>query len=84
MNYESKKRVEKKIAQITVFQIISILSLPSYAQIIKKIEPDLIYTWSGLGLISILIAVTYMYKMRLKRELVKVEVQDATRLNRSA
>lgn len=75
MNLENKKSVEKKIAQITVFQIISILSLPSYAQIVKKVEPNLILTWIGFGLLAALVIGACMYKMRLKRELVKVEVQ---------
>lgn len=75
MNLENKKSTEKKIAQITIFQIISILSLPSYAQIIKKVEPSMILTWIGFGVLFALVIGTYAYKMRLKKDLVKVEVE---------
>ncbi len=69
--HENKKHVEKRIAQITIFQIISVLSLPSYAQIVKEVRPSQILMWVGFVLIVALIMCAYMYKMRLKRELVR-------------
>jgi multidrug transporter EmrE-like cation transporter len=68
-----KKYLEKKLAQITVFQIMLILSLPSYAQIIKKTEVNMTATWIGLSILMIVIMSTYVYKKRLKRHLVAVK-----------
>ncbi|MBC7456705.1 MAG: hypothetical protein H7235_00385 [Bdellovibrionaceae bacterium] len=48
---ENEKRVQKKLAQITVFLVILVLSLPSYAQIIKKVEPSQVQTWIGFSCI---------------------------------
>lgn len=84
MNLENKKSVEKRIAQITIFQVISILSLPSYAQIVKKVEPNLILTWIGFGLLAGLVIAAYMYKMRLRKELVKVEIKTPSYHKKSA
>ncbi len=71
-HFEIEKRVQKKLAQITVFQVILVLSLPSYAQIIKQVEPSMILTWVGFGLIVTTIISAYFYKQRLKRNLVLV------------
>jgi uncharacterized membrane protein YcaP (DUF421 family) len=69
MKIVEKKHVEKKIAQITVFQIMLILSLPSYAQIIKKTEVNMIYTWIGFVVLMGIITATYIYKVRLNQSL---------------
>ena len=71
-HFEIEKRVQKKLAQITVFQVILVLSLPSYAQIIKQVEPSMILTWVGFGLIVTTIISAYFYKQRLKRNLILV------------
>ncbi|MBC7754594.1 MAG: hypothetical protein H7Z71_10180 [Moraxellaceae bacterium] len=71
-HFEIEKRVQKKLAQITVFQVILVLSLPSYAQIIKQVEPSMILTWVGFGLIVTTLISAYFYKQRLKRNLILV------------
>lgn len=83
---ENEKRVQKKLAQITVFQVVLVLSLPSYAQIIKKIEPSLIYTWIGFGMIVTTIIGAYFYKQRLKRDLdlVRIEAESKNKTQKSA
>lgn len=63
---ENKKHVEKKLAQITVFQVILILSLPSYAQIVKKTDVNLIYLWMGFIVLSAVILTTFIYKSKLR------------------
>ena len=83
---ETEKRVQKKLAQITVFQVILVLSLPSYAQIIKKVEPSLVYTWIGFGMIVAAIITAYFYKQNLKKhlELVRVQAQAQNNTQKSA
>ncbi len=83
---ENEKRVQKKLAQITVFQVVLVLSLPSYAQIIKKIEPSLIYTWIGFGTIVATIIVAYVYKQHLKRDLdlVRIAAESKNKAQKSA
>ena len=85
-HFEVEKRVQKKLAQITVFQVILVLSLPSYAQIIKTIEPSQVTTWIGFGLIVATIVSAYFYKQHLKRnlELVRVEVKSQNQNQKSA
>ncbi len=85
-HFETEKKIQKKLAQITVFQVILVLSLPSYAQIIKKIEPTQFLTWSGFGLIVATVVTAYFYKQRLKRnlDLVRVEVRSQNKAQKSA
>lgn len=73
---ENEKKVQKKLAQITIFQVVLVLSLPSYAQMIKKIEPSQWLTWMGFGIILSALTVAYVYKQRLKRDLLTVKSQD--------
>jgi multidrug transporter EmrE-like cation transporter len=81
-HFENEKRVQKKLAQITVFQIILVLSLPSYAQIIKKVEPSQVLTWIGFGCIFATIVSAYFYKQRLKRKLMLVRSEEQSSINR--
>ena len=83
---ENEKKVQKKLAQITVFQVVLILSLPSYAQIIKKIEPSQTLTWIGFGFIVATIVSAYFYKQHLKRELdlVKIKADSKNNTQKSA
>lgn len=83
-HFENEKRVQKKLAQITVFQVILVLSLPSYAQIIKKVEPSQVLTWIGFSCIVATIITAYFYKQRLKRNLVLVRSKESHPQNRKA
>lgn len=83
-HFENEKRVQKKLAQITVFQVVLVLSLPSYAQIIKKVEPSQVLTWIGFSCIVATIISAYVYKQRLKRNLVLVKTREQNSQNRKA
>lgn len=83
-HFENEKRVQKKLAQITVFQVVLVLSLPSYAQIIKKVEPSQILTWMGFGAIVATIVSAYFYKQNLKRNLVRVKTNTENSRNNKA
>jgi protein-S-isoprenylcysteine O-methyltransferase Ste14 len=78
-HFENEKRVQKKLAQITVFQVVLVLSLPSYAQIIKKVEPSMILTWIGFSFIVATIISAYFYKQSLKRNFVRIQNQKKIR-----
>lgn len=83
--HEYEKRIQKKLAQITVFQVILVLSLPSYAQIIKQTETNQILTWMGFSAIMATIVGAYFYKQNLKKSLIVVKNDDQkSQKNRSA
>lgn len=82
-HFEIEKKVQKKLAQITVFQVVLVLSLPSYAQIIKKTEPNLVLTWIGFSCIVATIVSAYLYKQRLKRNLELVRVRARSHQNKA-
>jgi hypothetical protein len=83
-HFEIEKRVQKKLAQATVFQVVLVLSLPSYAQIIKKVEPSQVLTWIGFSCIVATIISAYFYKQHLKRHLVLVRSKESNSQNRKA
>jgi predicted membrane channel-forming protein YqfA (hemolysin III family) len=77
--FEIEKKFQKKLAQVTVFQVILVLSLPSYAQIIKKVEPSMILTWIGFSCIVATIIGAYFYKQSLRRNFVRIQTQNKIR-----